>query len=310
MIQMHYPDGVAVKLEGLTKRFGKTKVVDGISLEIPYGSVFGLIGPNGAGKSTTLKMLMNMLRISDGQATVFGADVQSEFGKAKPMIGYVPEHHHIYRWMTIARVIRLVSSLYPTWNKATCERTLKLFKLDPGKKVKQLSKGMLAKLALLLAISHEPKLLILDEPLSGLDPIVRDEFLDGVMQSICEGETSVIFSSHTIDDVQRLANNVGLLNDGKLLVNRPVEHLLGTTKRVRAIMSGDAQPDWFPESTINQRLNRREWTLTIENCSDATLGQLQERNDLNAMEVMDLNLEELFKEYIYGSRGSDERVVS
>ncbi len=151
----------AIALFGLTKRFGRTLAVDNLSLKIPRGSTFGLLGPNGAGKSTTIKMLMGMLSITSGTASVLGVNVQLDPVQVKRRVGYVPETHNIYRWMRVREVLGFCKSCFPTWNDQTCREMLDLFALDPEKKVKHLSKGMLTKLSLLLAVSHEPELLLL-----------------------------------------------------------------------------------------------------------------------------------------------------
>lgn len=292
----------AVQLRGLTKTYGDATVVNQLDLTIPQGETFGLIGPNGAGKSTTLKMLTGMLSITGGTATVLGHEVKGETAAIKQHIGYVPETHHIYRWMRVQQVIDFASSFYPNWNTEVEERLIQIFELNRSKKVKQLSKGMLAKLALLVAVSHEPKLLVLDEPMSGLDPIVREEFLDGVLQSVCDENCTVIFSSHTIEDVQRLADSIGLLCGGQLLVQRKVDELLDQTKRIRATLADGEQPKWLPESAIWQHVRQREWLLTVRDYSPAMLARIQNRNPIAQLEVQDLSLEDVFKDYVKGRK--------
>ncbi len=177
--------GPAIEIENLTKRFGATVAVDSLSLAVPRGSTLGLIGPNGAGKSTTIKILMGMLSPTAGDARVLGTSAPANPTWVKQRVGYVPEVQHIYRWMRVGEVIGFCRALYERWNDETCRRMLDLFGLDLCKKVKHLSKGMLVKLSLLLALSHDPEVLVLDEPMSGLDPIAREEFLDGVLRTLC-----------------------------------------------------------------------------------------------------------------------------
>ena len=227
-------NGPAIELVGLTKRFGRSLAVDNVSLKIPRGATFGLLGPNGAGKSTTIKMLMGMLSITAGQARVLGVWVDDDPVLVKQRVGYVPETHHIYRWMRVGEAIGFCKSCFRTWNDQTCHELVELFGLDLEKTVKHLSKGMQTKLALLLAVSHEPEVLLLDEPLSGLDPIAREEFLDGVLQTICDRGQTVLISSHMLDDVRRLADTVGILNEGKLVLQGNLDALLTSTKRICA----------------------------------------------------------------------------
>ncbi len=293
----------AIELVGLTKRFGRTLAVDNLSLQIACGSTFGLIGPNGAGKTTTIKMLMGMLSPTAGKVRVLGTDVFAEPVWVKQRVGYVPETHHIYRWMRVGEVIGYCRSIYETWNDVTCRRMLDLFAMDRRKKVKHLSKGMLVKLSLLLAVSHEPEVLVLDEPMSGLDPIVREEFLDGVLRALCDREQTVLFSTHALDDVKRLADTVGILYDGCLLVHRDIEELLATTKRIRATLREGACPERVPAATIRQRVEGREWLLTVAEFSLEKVEQVRAENDLDHVEVVDLGLEDLFKDFIKGERG-------
>ena len=298
------PDGPAIELIGLTKRFRHTLAVDDLSLRVTRGSTFGLIGPNGAGKSTAIRMLMGILSSTSGQAHVLGLDPLADAIQVKQRVGYVPESHHIYRWMRVEQVIGFCRSLHDSWNDDTCRQMLDLFALEPRKKVKHLSKGMVVKLSLLLAVSHEPELLVLDEPMAGLDPVAREEFLDGVLRTICERQQTVLFSTHSLDDVQRLADTVGMLYEGRLLVHRRVDELLATTKRIRATLTNDKRPDTLPAGTVWQRVNGREWLLTVDGFSPEKVDQVRTQEGVEHVEVMDLGLEDLFKDFVKGQRAS------
>ena len=292
----------AIELIALTKRYRGVAVVDRLSLAVERGSTFGLIGPNGAGKSTAIKMMMGLTSIDSGNARVLGADVEADHELIKPHVGYVPELHHIYRWMRVIDVIAFVRSFYPSWNNELAGDLVTMFELPPGKRVRHLSKGMLAKLGLLLAVAHEPKLLVLDEPTSGLDPIVRQEFLDGVLKTICRGDQSVLFSSHAIDDVAKLVDTVGIMCQGRLLIKQPVDELLDSTKRIRAVLEDGFLPKLRPETTICERLDRREWLLTVREYSPRIVDSIQEHNPVLRVDVSDINLEEVFKDYIRGQK--------
>ena len=229
-------------------------------------------------------------------------DVANRAEKVKDRIGYVPELHYIYRWMRVSDVVGFCGSLYETWNDKLCKELLTLFELDESKKVKHLSKGMVAKLALLIAVAHEPELLILDEPTSGLDPLIREEFLDGVLRTICERQKTVLFSSHTLSDVQRLADRVGIIHEGRLLVDCPADELLTGTKRIRIVLRDGCSPGEPPNGTIWQRFQHREWQLTVRGYSPATVEFLQNKYPVESVEVTDLGLEDVFKDYIKGQR--------
>ncbi|MCP4663823.1 MAG: ABC transporter ATP-binding protein [bacterium] len=298
----HPSSPFAIETVGLTKRYGDELAVNDLSLQIPTGTVFGFIGPNGAGKTTTIRILMGLLRKSVGQAHVLGLDVDERPAAMRQRVGYVPEIHSIYRWMRVREVIGFCRSLYDTWNDQLCAELLQLFELDADKKVKHLSKGMVAKLALLVAVAHEPELLILDEPTAGLDPIVREEFLDGVLRTFCKRSQTVLFSSHTLGDVQRLADLVGILYEGRLLVSCPTEELLTGTKRVRVVLGNGGSPGEPPAGTIWQRFQHREWLLTVRGFSPDTVEYLRNRFPVENIDVIDLGLEDVFKDFVKGRR--------
>jgi ABC-2 type transport system ATP-binding protein len=245
---------LAIELDGLTKRFGKTLAVDDISLEVKRGSKFGLIGPNGAGKSTTIKMLMGLLSPTAGKARVLGRNVADDSEEIRQRVGYVPEMHFMDRWMRVDEVIGFCRSGYAHWNDETCRELLRRFELAPDKKVKNLSKGMLVKLSLVLAVSHEPEMLVLDEPMAGLDPMAREEFLDGVLRTVCDRGQTVLLSTHSLDDVQRIADTVGFLYSGRMLVQSNIDELLAKTKRIRVTLTGGTPPNKLPSGVIWQQI--------------------------------------------------------
>jgi ABC-2 type transport system ATP-binding protein len=297
-------DGPAIEVAGLAKRFGRTWAVKDLSLSIPRGSTFGLLGPNGAGKSTTIKMLMGMLSITSGQARVLGIDVHADPTQVKQRVGYVAEVQYLYRWMRVGEAVGFCKSTFPAWNDQTCRELIGLFGLDPGKKVKHLSKGMLTKLALVLAVSHEPDLLLLDEPLSGLDPVAREDFLDGVLQTICDRGQTVLISSHMLDDVRRLADTVGILYEGRLLLHGDLDSLLTSTKRICATLGDGFHPQQAPQGTVWQRVQGRQWMLTVRDATPEKVRQVEAMDGVDHVQVVDLGLEELFKDFIRGQRAA------
>ena len=306
MIKAQDPAPV-VQFSQVVKTYSGNRVVDELSFSVPRGTTFGLLGPNGAGKSTSLKALMGLLKIDSGRIDLFGEDISkirqtSGFVPLRQRVGYVSEEHNIYRWMKVWQAIKFVKSFYTTWNEPLVDELLGAFELDSNRKVSQLSKGMLAKLSLLLAVGHEPELLILNEPTSGLDAMIREEFLYGILKSIADTDRTVIFSSHSIDDVQRIADRVALVRGGKLVVDRTVDEILASTKRLRAALKDNTKPAWVPESTIWQEVERREWQLTVGDYSPEMLHQFESRNEVESLEVRDLSLEDIFKDYVRGGR--------
>lgn len=289
----------ALVVEGLTRCYGSAVAVDNIHLTVPRGTVVGLLGPNGAGKSTALRMIMGLLRPTAGTVRVLGLDPFQTPSQVRQQIGYVPETPQIYRWMTVREVVSFCRALYVGWKDQQAELLLDTFQLPGSRRVRQLSKGMLAKLSLVIALAHEPQLLILDEPLSGLDPLARDEFLDGVLQGLCGGERTVIFSSHQLDEINRLSDSVAVLHAGRLLTHCPLDELR-SAKRVRAVLIDGRLPVESPRETVWQQVNRREWSLTLHPFSSKVLEHLQATNPVQRIEVADLSLDEIFKDLIRG----------
>ncbi len=294
----------AVAVHGLVKRFGNQTAIRGLSMDIPCGTSFGFLGSNGAGKTTTLKLMMGLLGRDGGEVNVLGMDPDANGMSVKRRVGYVPEQQFIYRWMRVSDAIRFCRPLYPTWNDQRCDDLLKLFRLDSDKKVKQLSKGSVVKLALLLAMAHEPEVLILDEPMAGLDPLVRDDLLDGVLRTLCDRQRTLIFSSHTMADVQRMADRIAIIDEGTLLYDGPTDELLKGTKRIHAVLANGSAPGTPPDGTICHRKADREWLVTVRDFTPEKVRQVSAAAGVSHVEVVDLNLEEIFKDYIRGRRAA------
>ncbi|MFZ5494130.1 MAG: ABC transporter ATP-binding protein [Verrucomicrobiota bacterium] len=218
----------------------RTEVLHDLNLTVPTGSIFALLGANGAGKTTTLKVLLNLLRPTAGVARVLGVDSNRLGERELAQIGYVSENQQLPLWMTVRQLLDYCRPFYPTWDRALEAKLLARFALPPERKLKQLSRGMLMKAALLSALAHRPQLLILDEPFSGLDPVVRDDVSRGLLESVRLGETSVLVSSHDIEEVERLADHVALLDAGRLRLTETTESLLGRFRRIEV----DSEAAW------------------------------------------------------------------
>ncbi len=292
----------AIEIDSLTKQYSGNLAVDKLSLTVETGKVYGFLGPNGAGKTTTIRLLMNTLRADEGVAKVFGLDVAAHRLALRHRIGYVPELHYFHRWMRVHEVIWFCRRLYAAWNDARCKELLKLFELDPKKRVRELSKGMTAKLALLLATAHEPELLILDEPTSGLDPLAREEFIDAVLRTVCIDGRTVLFSSHIMSDVRRLADRIGIIHGGRLLVDSSTDELVTNTKRVVVTVANDVSLKEMPTSTVWHGVNHRQWLFTIHGKIDIAVQQLRTHYPIEHLDVLSLSLEEVFKDFIRGGK--------
>jgi len=214
-----------IETEGLRRHFGRTEAVRELTFAVPEGSIYAFLGPNGAGKTTTIKMLLNILQPSMGSARILGVDSKDLGPRELAQIGYVSENQQLPEWMTVRQLIDYCKPMYPTWDDAFCEKLLKSFNLPPQRKLKNLSRGMKVKAALVTSLAYRPKLLVLDEPFSGLDPLVRDEVIRGMLELSEQSNWSIFISSHDIDEVERLADWVGVINDGQLYLSEPTESL-------------------------------------------------------------------------------------
>ena len=221
-----------ITTNNLSRRFRKVEAVKNLTLSVEAGTVYAFLGPNGAGKTTTIKLLMNLLRPDSGEARVL--DTPSlELGPAQfRQIGYVSENQKQPEWMTVGGFLDFCRPLYPTWDRDLEKKLLRQFDLPLDRRLSKLSRGMKMKAVLLSSLAYRPRLLVLDEPFSGLDPLVREEFVGGLLE-ITEREGWTIFlSSHDMAEVERLADTVGVIHDGRLRISESVDTLENRFRRV------------------------------------------------------------------------------
>lgn len=203
-------------VESLTKHYPNF-TLDNISFSLPKGRIMGLIGKNGAGKSTTLKAILNLVRPDAGSIQMFGHEFRDNEESCKQDLGVVLGGIDFYKEKKIAQITEVTKRFYNNWDETAYEKYLNMFSLDPQKKVKQLSTGMKVKYMIALALSHHAKLLILDEPTSGLDPVSRDDLLVLFQEVVKSGERSILFSTHITSDLEKCADDITYIKDGKLL---------------------------------------------------------------------------------------------
>ena len=221
-----------IETKQLSRRYGRTEALNGLDLAVPEGSMFGLLGPNGAGKTTTIKLLMNLLAPTSGTARVLGVDSRKLGPAEMAAIGYVSENQQLPVWMTVEGFIGYCRPLYPTWDLALEGTLLDQFELPLDRKLKHLSRGMLMKAALLVSMAYRPRLLVLDEPFSGLDPLTRDEFVRGLLEVSTVGEWTILVSSHDIEEIERLCDWIGVIDSGRLQSAEAPDSLLERHRRV------------------------------------------------------------------------------
>lgn len=214
-----------IEISGVTRRFGTKTALDSVSVSMPRGAVYGLVGANGAGKTTLIKHILGLLRAESGSVRVFGLDPVADPVGVLSRIGYLSEENDVPGWMCVDELIRYSRAFYAGWDDAYAEELRQAFALEPGAKIRNLSKGQKARVGLLIALAHRPELLVLDEPSSGLDPIVRRDILGAVIRTIADEGRTVLFSSHLLDEVEQVADHVTMISDGRVVLSAQLESI-------------------------------------------------------------------------------------
>lgn len=240
--------GVAIRTEELTKRFGRTRALEGVTLDVPEGAIFALVGANGAGKTTLIKLLMNILQPTVGQAEVLGIASERVRGRELARIGYVSENQEHPDWMTVGQMLDYLRPFYPRWDRALEAYLVEQFDLPRERKLKQLSRGMRMKAAMAGALAFRPPLLVLDEPFSGLDPLVRDELIESLLGGLPERapETTIFLSSHDLAEIESFSTHVGFLEQGRLLFSEELPVLSERFRTVTVTLTVPADAKTMP----------------------------------------------------------------
>lgn len=286
---------LAIEAKGLTKYFGRHKVLDSLSLRVKPGTVYGFLGRNGAGKTTAIKMLLGLLEPTRGSAKLLGCDSSALPPEIKARIGYLAEGHPLYGWMTVRGIARFTSEFYSSWNMAFFGELLDSFQLPLRKKVKTLSRGQRAQLSLALTLAPEPELLIMDDPTLGLDPVVRRDFLESIVRVIQREGRTVFFSSHILSDVERVADRIAIIDHGVLRADCPVDMFHDRVKKIRASFDGVAPALALPRM-VSCTQEASDLLATVVDYGDEQECLLKEAGARD-IEVIELGLEDLFIEY-------------
>ena len=297
----------ALTFEKVTRRFGRTVALSAVDLQVEPGTVLGLIGRNGAGKTTALRLAMGTLWPDAGAVRTLGLDPVTRGREVARRAALLSEESSLYSWMTIDEIVRFASRLHPRWDAALAAKLREELALDPTKRIKALSRGTRAKVALLLAAAARPELLLLDDPTAGLDPLVRREVLEGVLRAVSDEGGSVVYASHLVHDVERIADRVVVFDAGKIRLDGELDALKARIRRARAVFDGDA-PAASVEGAIDLVADGRVLTVT----ADAENGALESAlRALGAREVAieSLSLEEILVALLReGGAPSKERV--
>jgi ABC-2 type transport system ATP-binding protein len=235
----------------LVKRFRGTVVLDGVNMAVPEGAIYGLVGPNGAGKSTTIRILMNILKPSAGRAEVFGRNSRRISPRRDlTRIGYVSENQEMPEWMTVEYFMAYLKPFYPAWDDERATDLLRQFDLPRDRKLRDLSHGMRTKAALASSLAYRPQLIVLDEPFTGLDSLVRDELIEGLLES-ADGAT-ILISSHDLAEIESFASHIGYLDRGRLQFSEEMSSLNQRFREIEVTVEGPARPvSGWPDTWLN-----------------------------------------------------------
>jgi len=231
----------AIAVHHLTRSYRSHTALSDVTLAVPTGSVYALVGPNGAGKTTLIQLIMNLRQPTSGAAQVLDLPVSSIHGAVLSRIGYVSENQEMPDWMTIAELLDFLRPFYPTWDYAVEQQLLREFALPLDRQLGELSRGMRVKTAFVSSLSYRPKLLVLDEPFSGLDPLMRDDLTQGLLDRI--GETTIFLSSHDLAEIENFASHIGYLESGRLLFSEELDSLSARFRQVRFRPGSTVAPD-------------------------------------------------------------------
>ena len=284
-----------IQIDNLTRRYGKTDAVNGLSLKVRAGRCYGFFGRNGAGKTTTIKCLLNLLRPDSGTARVFGLDPQRDEVAVKSRLAYVPDVVAFYPWMTVRDTLEYFASFRHHWNRDLENDLLKRLQLDSAKKTTSLSKGQRTQLALISAICPEPELLVLDEPTSGLDPIVRREFIETVIgeyQSGDPGRRTVFISTHLISEFEGLIDEFTIIEEGRTLLTMEADAARDRFRKINArFPQAPAKLDLA--GALNVKQNGREIEVLANGNHEQLLAELKSHSP-EELRCESLSLEEIF----------------
>jgi ABC-2 type transport system ATP-binding protein len=285
-----------IELRNVFKRFGKRDVLHGVDLTVEPGKTYAFLGRNGAGKTTTIRLLMGLLKPDSGSVRVLGLDPATDALAIRRQVGYLAEDQQMWGWMKIKEILRFIAAFYPTWDWPYAKKLVDQFQLSPDTKIKHLSKGQNVRLGLLLALAHRPRLMILDDPALGLDPIMRKDFLRDVVEHLQGEGITVFFSSHLLYEIEPVADTIGILHDGLLVREADTETLRATVKRMMFSPEAWAATErqvGAHARILDLRPDNRQIAVTLDGIDEAL-------KVAPGVEVTDLNLDEIFEAYVVG----------
>jgi ABC-2 type transport system ATP-binding protein len=281
----------AITTHSLTKRFGRLAALDRVSAHVPRGSIYGFMGPNGAGKTTFVHCLLNLIDPTSGTAAVLGHDVVRDSVAVRRRVGHVAALQPLWDWMKVREFARLMAGCYPSWSQQTVSDILSRVGIDQNARIQTLSRGQRALVGLAVAIGHEPDVLLLDEALTGLDPIARREVLRNIIEAMHADGRTVLITGQDIADMERICDHIGFLVNGRLILESPLDDLKARVKRIGVEHARDAAFD-LPAGALEIERSPRETLFTTTDFSDDLPTSLAGPN--RRVEVRDLSLEDIF----------------
>jgi ABC-2 type transport system ATP-binding protein len=279
-----------IEIRGLTKTFRKFKLGP-LNLTVPQGAIYGFIGPNGAGKTTTIDLMLGMGAEEGGTITVLGKDHRREAVEMKQQVGYVSPELNFGTWRKVGNAIRFVKGFYPGWDDAYCMHLLEVFKLSLSDSISTLSFGSKIKLSLLLALAHKPALLILDEPTVGLDAVTKQDLFSQLLALVEDGNHTVFISSHSLADIERFADHVGMIKDGKLIIEGSTDEIISRYRIVDFVRNSGGRMESLPGVQILAEASGKYRALVDRQKWLEEAGQKLGLQEISASPV---TLEELF----------------
>jgi ABC-2 type transport system ATP-binding protein len=284
-----------IALTQIRKSYATKVILDGIDLSIPRGSVVGLVGKNGAGKSTVLKCMLGLIRSWTGSATIFGEDVRELSPAAKARIGYVAQPPSLFAWMRVGESIDYTAGFYPRWNHALTARLVQEWEIGLGERIGKLSPGQAQRLGIILALGHEPDLLVLDEPAGSLDPMARRALMEELLRIVADGKRTILFSTHITSDLERVADRIAVIKNGRLDFSGELSDLKdGYKKLILRGKSGLPEDLSIPEIIAYERRGDSAQATTCANANEIARRLAAEHHV--EVEIVDLNLDDIFVE--------------
>jgi len=289
---------IVLETKTLTKYYGARPALDHLDLRIPRGCICGFLGRNGAGKTTAIKMMLGLLTPTAGSAQLLGCDATALTPAIRQRIGYVTEGHHLCRWMTIGRLEKFQQAFFPKqWDAKFFADMIEYFELSKKQKVKHLSNGQRAQVSLALALAPNPELLIMDDPTLGLDAVIRRQFLEGMIELITRQGRTVLFSSHILADVERVADHIVVIDKGVLRADCSLEQFRRSVRKVILYFEDSVPAEVELEGLLHCRRSERQLELTLVGVDEAEVAAWAKQAGTERYDFVEMNLEDQFIEF-------------